>query len=97
MNGSFFQQVYAVVAQIPYGRVISYSGIARLLGCPNGARMVGWAMRRCPEALPWHRVVKADGSIAGGGEAGLRRALLAQEGIPFLADGRVNLARCRWP
>ena len=85
------------MAQIPYGRVISYGGIAKLLGRANGSRMVGWAMRRCPEQLPWHRVVKADGSIADGGEAGLRRALLAREGIPFLPDGRVDLGRCLWP
>ena len=97
MSDDFFQQVYALVAQIPYGRVISYGGIAKLLGRANGARMVGWAMRRCPEQLPWHRVIKADGSIADGGEAGLRRALLAREGIPFLPDGRVDLGRCLWP
>ena len=95
-NG-FFQQVYAIVVQIPAGQTLSYGEIARMLGRPRAARMVGWAMRRCPEQLPWHRVVKADGSIADGGEAGLRRALLAREGIPFLPDGRVDLGRCLWP
>ena len=54
------------------------------------------AMRRCPDALPWQRVVRADGSIAGGGYAALRRALLEGEGIPFTADGRVDMARCAW-
>lgn len=96
METSFFQQVYALVAQIPYGRVVSYGQIARLLGDPRGARQVGWAMRHCPDALPWQRVVKDDGSIAGGGWADIRRALLEDEGVPFLPDGRVNMARCRW-
>ena len=96
MDSSFFQQVYALVVQIPYGRVISYGQIARLLGAPRAARQVGWAMRNCPDGLPWQRVVMADGSIAGGGWSELRRALLEQEGVPFLPDGRVDMARCRW-
>ena len=70
-NG-FFQQVYDIVAQIPKGQALSYGQIAQMLGRPRAARMVGWAMRRCPEELPWHRVVKADGSIAGGGQSELR-------------------------
>ena len=96
MEKSFFQQVYALVAQIPYGRVVSYGQIARLLGDPRGARQVGWAMQHCPDALPWQRVVKDDGSIAGGGWADIRRALLEDEGVAFRPDGRVDMARCRW-
>ena len=88
-NG-FFQQVYDIVAQVPKGQALSYGQIAQMLGRPRAARMVGWAMRRCPEELPWHRVVKADGSIAGGGQSELRRALLEGEGVPFLPDGRVD-------
>ncbi len=96
MESSFFQQVYAIVAQIPRGSAASYGQIARLLGCPRMARQVGWAMRRCPDSLPWQRVVKESGEIAGGGWSELRRALLEAEGIPFLPDGRVDLERCRW-
>ena len=93
---SFFDRVYALVAQIPYGRAVSYGRLALLLGQPRAARQVGWAMRRCPDDLPWQRVVRADGSIAGGEHAALRRALLEAEGVPFLPDGRVDLARCGW-
>ena len=96
MEKGFFQEVYAIVAQIPRGSVVSYGQIARLLGEPRAARQVGWALRRCPDALPWQRVVKDDGSIAGGGWSELRRALLEGEGVPFLPDGRVDMARCRW-
>jgi len=97
VDGDFFARVYDIVARIPVGRVCSYGRIARMLGDPRAARQVGWAMRRCPDALPWQRVVKADGAIAGGGWSGVRRALLEQEGVPFLPDGRVDMARCAWP
>lgn len=96
-SNAFFAGVYAVVAQIPPGRATSYGQIARMLGNPRAARQVGWAMRRCPDELPWQRVVRADGAIAGGGWSELRRALLEAEGVPFTPDGRVDLAACGWP
>jgi len=95
MAESFFQSVYEVVAKIPYGQVASYGDVARAIGFPRRARFVGYAMRVCPDIYPWHRVVKADGSIAGGDFAPVRRMLLEQEGVPFLPDGRVELQGCR--
>ena len=95
-NTSFFERVYQIVARIPYGRVISYGQIARMLGCPGAARTVGWALGACPEHLPWQRVVRADGSIAGGGFAELRRAMLEGEGVRFLPGGRVDMEACEW-
>lgn len=96
LEHSFFERVYRVVARIPRGRVASYGQIAWMLGAPRAARQVGWAMRRCPEELPWQRVVLTDGAIAGGAYADVRRALLEGEGVLFLPDGRVDMARCRW-
>ena len=95
MNCGFFDSVYTVVAAIPYGTVMTYGDIARRIGYPGRARYVGYAMRVCPDGLPWHRVIRADGSIAGGDFAPVRRMLLEREGIPFLPDGRVDLNRCR--
>lgn len=92
----FFAQVYEVVARVPRGRVVSYGQIARMLGHPRAARQVGRAMSLCPDGLPWQRVVMADGSIAGGDYAPLRAAMLLEEGVSFLPDGRVDMARCRW-
>lgn len=92
----FFKEVYSIVEQIPCGKVISYGQIAWMLGQPKSARQVGWAMRRCPDGLPWQRVVRNDGSIAGGSFTELRRTLLEAEGIPFLPDGRVDMEKCRW-
>lgn len=93
---NFFGQVYDVVNKIPYGKVLSYGQIARILGRPRAAREVGWAMRCCPDHLPWQRVVKADGSITGGEYAEMRRAALIAEGVPFLPDGRVDMGLCIW-
>ena len=95
-NKSFFDRVYEIVAQIPRGAVVSYGQIARMLGAPRAARTVGWALSACPEELPWQRVVRADGAIAGGGFAELRRAMLLEEGVPFLPDGRVDMDACEW-
>jgi len=89
---SFFEQVYDIVGQIPYGKVISYGQIARMLGRPRAARQVGWAMRFCPDGLPWWRVVMADGTVTGGMYAAERKRLLETEGVAFLADGRVDMA-----
>ena len=88
---TFFKQVYEVVERIPYGKVVSYGQIARMLGRPRAAREVGWAMRCCPDDLPWQRVVLADGTVAGGNYADVRRSLLEAEGVEFLPDGRVDM------
>ena len=90
----FYKQVYETVEQIPYGKVISYGHIARLLGRPRAARVVGWAMRHCPEHLPWQRVVKADGTVADGMHADIRKGMLESEGVMFLPDGRVDMELC---
>jgi methylated-DNA-protein-cysteine methyltransferase-like protein len=92
---NFFQQVYQIVAQSPEGKVVTYGQIAELLGRPGAARAVGFAMRHCPEELPWQRVVSADGTLHGE-SAELRQTILAEEGVPFTPDGRVDLNSSRW-
>lgn len=90
----FNEQVYSIVEKIPCGKVVSYGQIAWMLGRPRGARLVGRAMRYCPEGLPWQRVVKTGGSIADGGHPEIRRVLLEAEGVPFLPDGIVDMKSC---
>ena len=96
----FFAQVYAVVAAIPPGRVMTYGDIALCLGRPNGGRTVGWAMRHCPDSLPWHRVVHSRGALSVGARLPdgklMQQALLEEEGIEFDRDGRLDLARYSW-
>ena len=94
------QQLYAWLAQIPAGRVVTYGQLARLIGRPNGARWVGNRLGRLPpgSTLPWHRVLNARGCSSlpqdkGGSNRQLR--LLKREGV-LVVDGRVSLRRYRW-
>ena len=101
---SFYEKVYRITAQIPAGFVMTYGQIALLLGSPRASRQVGQAMCHAPEgrALPCHRVVNRFGELAPeyafaqyGGKA-YQRALLEDDGITFLADGRIDLTRHLW-
>jgi methylated-DNA-protein-cysteine methyltransferase-like protein len=97
----FFKRVFAIVSQIPFGRVTTYGTIARALGTQRGARSVGWALSVAPEAadLPCHRVVNHKGFLSGGwhwGHPDIMAGLLRDEGVPFLEPHRVDLARCLW-
>lgn len=93
---SFFHQVHALVSHIPSGKVASYGQIAGMLGDPRRARTVGWAMHGCQEGLPWHRVVKADGSLAKTELFELQMAMLESEGVHFLSNGRIDMETFAW-
>jgi methylated-DNA-protein-cysteine methyltransferase-like protein len=98
-ESGYFAQVYALVRQVPPGRVVTYGQIAAALGDPRRARVVGWAMRACPKDVPWHRVVNARGELSLGpahGGVNLQRALLEDEGIHFDARARIDLQACSW-
>ncbi len=103
MNPSFFDRVYAVVRQIPRGKVASYGQIAALLGYPQAARTVGWALNalRGSEVadVPWQRVINSAGRISisrADLSADLQRALLEEEGVAFDARGYVDWRRFGW-
>jgi methylated-DNA-protein-cysteine methyltransferase-like protein len=96
---TFAEQVYAIVRQVPPGRVITYGTIARVLGDAHKAREVGWAMASAPSRVPAHRVINARGDIPGGHASRryrLHRKRLEAEGVVFLQDGRVDLERYLW-
>jgi methylated-DNA-protein-cysteine methyltransferase-like protein len=90
----FARKVYAIVAQIPEGKVSTYGEIALLSGYPKNARHVGKSLKFAPEGLPCHRVVNAQGRTVPGWTQ--QRVLLEKEGVLFLEKGRVNLKKCRW-
>jgi methylated-DNA-protein-cysteine methyltransferase-like protein len=97
--GEVFRRVHEVVAEIPRGHVVTYGQIAQHLGMRHGARTVGWAMSECPDGLPWHRVVNAQGKISSRAHpfaTSLQRALLEDEGVVFDDEGRIDLACFRW-
>lgn len=93
---TFFEDIYAVVAEIPPGRVISYGDIALLLGKPRYSRMVGRALHMVPSGLnlPCHRVVNAQGRTVPGWPE--QRELLEAEGVVFKAGGDVDMKRSKW-
>lgn len=104
---TFFDHVYAVVRQVPPGRVTTYGAVARMLGQPRGARAVGYALnalegrRDDGEAVdvPWQRVVNAAGRISivhralGAAEQAQR---LRAEGVAVDDDLRIDLDRYLW-
>ena len=101
-NSGFFQRVYEVVKLVPHGRVTTYGAIARYLGSPGAARMVGWAMNQShfhPEYIPAHRVVNRVGLLTGKhhfGSPGLMQELLENEGAIIRENRIVNLDDLFW-
>ena len=85
--GSDFQRrVLAATAQLPYGAITSYGGIARRIGEPASVRAVAQALRHnpIPIAIPCHRVIGSSGDLTGyaGSKIGLKERLLSLEGVP---------------
>jgi methylated-DNA-protein-cysteine methyltransferase-like protein len=85
-NDNFFERVYTIARQIPYGKVTSYGAIAKALGTARSARMVGWAMNAAHnlEDVPAHRVVNRKGLLTGKHHfdgTNLMQQLLESEGI----------------
>jgi methylated-DNA-protein-cysteine methyltransferase-like protein len=97
----FNEKVYAIVLQIPAGKVASYGQIAWMAGSPRAARAVGIALRNNPygDELPCHRVVHQDGKPSEAFDIfskGLQRQLLMSEGVGFTANGCVDMENYRW-
>lgn len=61
-----YAQIHQVVSRIPRGCVATYGQIAKLVGIPNGARAIGYALSALDASspVPWHRVVNATGEIS---------------------------------
>jgi methylated-DNA-protein-cysteine methyltransferase related protein len=97
-----YDRIYAIVQQIPTGKVATYGQVAQLAGFDRGARLAGYALFRVtPEMdVPWHRVINAQGEVSQSafrlGSDDLQRSLLESEGVVFDQRDRVNLAKYRW-
>lgn len=103
----FYQQVYAVVRRVPRGRVTSYGRVARMLGRPNAARAVGYALNALRDkdddpryrGIPWQRVINSQGRISipnTAGGADRQAELLRSEGVLVGDDWRVDLSVYLW-
>jgi methylated-DNA-protein-cysteine methyltransferase-like protein len=104
---NFYEQVYAVVRRVPPGKVTSYGRVAQMLGRPNAARAVGYALgalKDKPEDaatgdVPWQRVVNSQGRISiRNREHGAQQQaeLLRSEGVEVSEDLRIDLDRFLW-
>ncbi|NBU33947.1 cysteine methyltransferase [bacterium] len=97
----FTKRVYALVAQIPKGRVMSYGQIAALCGSAQASRIVGGIAHFGPPDLPWQRVVNKKGGLAAGyygGREGHKKDLMA-EGVQVLGEAGsyyVNVDELLW-
>lgn len=98
VNKDFRDRVYALVATIPKGKVMTYGQLAALAGSPYAARVVGGIAHWGDPDLPWQRVVKKSGSLAEGYPGGLsgHKQVLEAEGIPVSEDYRVEIEKLIW-
>ncbi len=100
-NDNFFERVYVVARQIPYGKVTSYGAIAKVLGAARSARMVGWAMNASHnlEDVPAHRVVNRMGLLTGKHHfdgTNLMQQLLESEGIEVIDNQIIDFEKHFW-
>ena len=99
---NFFEKVYAVARQIPFGKVTSYGAIATYLGAARSARMVGWAMNNShtqTKEIPAHRVVNRKGILTGKHHfdgTNLMQQLLENEGIVVIENQIQNFENVFW-
>ncbi len=96
MDEALIYEILSVVEEIPPGAVATYGQIARLIGRERNSRLVGKVLHMADRygEYPCHRVVNHAGRTAP--QFFEQRELLCAEGVTFLADGRVDMARHRW-
>lgn len=92
----FTKNVIKVIKEIPSGKVSTYGHVAKAAGHPGAARQVVRILHALSdkENLPWHRVVRKDGTIALTGEGAIIQVLLLEkEGVSFISETQVNMKK----
>ncbi|MAN29012.1 MULTISPECIES: MGMT family protein [Mesonia] len=100
-SANFFEKVYQVARQIPYGKVTTYGAIAKAIGAAKSARMVGYAMNGAGERedVPAHRVVNRKGVLTGKHHfsgTNLMQQLLESEGVQVKDNQIQNFQEVLW-
>jgi len=103
---AYYEQIWNLVHQIPFGKVATYGQLAKMLPPPHGVeietyaafapRWVGGAMAACPDDVPWQRVINSQGKISERAGSEKQRQLLEAEGIIFDAKDRIDLKNYSW-
>jgi alkylated DNA nucleotide flippase Atl1 len=89
MESDRFRRIFERIRATPPGFVRTYGDVS-----PGAPRVAGAALHDCDDpSLPWHRIVRADGSLAKGTR---QRRLLEAEGVPFRGS-RVDMRVARLP
>ncbi len=99
VDAEFKSRVYALVSQIPKGKVMTYGQIAALCGASYAAWEVGQMAHFGPADLPWQRVVNKQGGLARGytwGGLGGHRKALEAEGVVVSSDYTVDIGQLAW-
>ena len=97
---SYFERVYDIVRQVPFGRVTTYGAIADYLAL-GSARMAGWALNNSfsGDGVPAHRVVNRKGELSGRNHfptPTMMQQLLENEGIEVVNDRVVHFEKHFW-
>lgn len=97
----FFEKVYHVVRQIPYGRVTTYGAIAKAIGAAKSARTVGYAMNASHQYddVPAHRVVNRNGVLTGKHHfpgTQVMQQMLEAEGLEVIDDKILDFEKYLW-
>jgi len=97
-HDGFRIRVESLVAQIPFGRVMTYGQLATLCGNPRAARIVGGIAHFGDPSLPWHRVVNRRGGLASGYPGGRRghKAALEAEAIAVDENYQIDIQELLW-
>jgi methylated-DNA-protein-cysteine methyltransferase-like protein len=92
-SAGFAERILACIESIPRGKVMTYGDVAEYAGT-RSARVVGRVLAQDHGTIPWHRVLRSDGSLAEHLYTEQRQRLL-EEGVRFRGD-RVDLKNFRW-
>lgn len=95
-----YERIYAVVRQVPRGKVATYGQIGQIVGC--SARMVGYAMAALRSGdypdVPWQRIINRQGKISILDPIGKyqQRLILEEEGVVFNRSDQIDFSEFGW-
>lgn len=90
MDDYTHDRIRDAIASVPRGKVASYGDIAAMSGAPS-PRIIGWVLKEDGADLPWHRIVRADGTVA----KPQQLPMLRNEGLD-IPGSKIDMARYRW-